>query len=66
MLMINVINTYLLIQIYNRFVQLREFGEPDVEHSYEQTSQKKVSDLGKESENVLAWGPLFSHNCLMK
>ncbi len=28
--------------IYNKFVQLREFGESDLGHSNEQTSQKKV------------------------
>lgn len=27
---------------YNMFVQLRELGESDLEHSYKQTSQKKV------------------------
>ncbi len=30
--------------IYVKIVQLREFGESDVEHSYEQTSRKKVRD----------------------
>lgn len=31
--------------IYDKFVELREFVESDLEHSYEQTSEKNVREF---------------------